>query len=238
MVKNSIAIILARGGSKRLPNKNILKLQKKPLVAWSIEAAINSGLFKRVLVSTDSKSIQSISKKYKADVPFLRSKAADDFSSSSVATYHALLQAEEYWKEKYDVVAQLMANCPLRTAEDIKKLFKLFKKNKPLSQISCFRFGWMNPWWATKINKNGKPTRIFPNFKKIRSQDLPNLYCPSGALWLAKRNNFLKHKNFYMPGYRFQEMNWISALDIDDNEDFLMAKACLDLRNLKKPFNK
>ena len=120
MVKNSIAIILARGGSKRLPNKNILKFNKKPLVAWSIEAAINSGLFKRVLVSTDNKSIQSISKKYKADVPFLRSKAADDFSSSSVATYHALLQAEEYWKEKYDVVVQLMANCPLRTAEDIK----------------------------------------------------------------------------------------------------------------------
>ena len=84
MVKNSIAIILARGGSKRLPNKNILKFNKKPLVAWSIEAAINSGLFKRVLVSTDNKSIQSISKKYKADVPFLRSKAADDFSSSSV----------------------------------------------------------------------------------------------------------------------------------------------------------
>ena len=106
MVTNSIAIILARGGSKRLQNKNILKLNNKPLVAWSIGAAINSGLFKRVLVSTDNKSIQSISKKYNAEVPFLRSKAADDFSSSSMATYHALIQAEKYWKEKYDVVAQ------------------------------------------------------------------------------------------------------------------------------------
>ena len=238
MVKNSIAIILARGGSKRLKNKNILKLNNKPLVAWSIGAAINSGLFKRVLVSTDNKSIQFISKKYNAEVPFLRSKAADDFSSSSIATYHALIQAEKYWKEKYDVVAQLMANCPLRTAEDIKKSFKLFKKNKSLSQISCFRFGWMNPWWATKINKKGKPSRIFPNSMKIRSQDLPNLYCPSGALWLAKRNNFLKYKDFYMPGYRFQEMNWISAIDIDDNDDFLMAKACLNLRNSKETFIK
>ena len=168
----------------------------------------------------------------------MRSKAADDFSSSSMATYHALIQAEKYWKEKYDVVAQLMANCPLRTAEDIKKSFKLFKKNKSLSQISCFRFGWMNPWWATKINKKGKPSRIFPNSMKTRSQDLPNLYCPSGALWLAKRNNFLKYKDFYMPGYRFQEMNWISALDIDDNNDFLMAKACLNVRNSKETFIK
>ena len=234
MVKNNIAIILARGGSRRLPNKNILKLQKKPLVAWSIEAALKSGLFKRVLVSTDSKTIQSISKKYKADVPFLRFKAADDFSSSSLATHYALLQAEEYWQEKYDVVAQLMANCPLRDAKDIKKSFISFKKNKCVSQISCFRFGWMNPWWATKINKKRKPIRIFPNFMNMRSQDLPNLYCPSGALWFAKRDNFLKYKNFYMPGYQFQEMNWISALDIDDKNDFLMAEVCLNLTKLKK----
>ena len=74
MVTKNIAIILARGGSKRLPKKNILKLQRKPLVAWSIEAAIKSGLFDRVLVSTDSKEIQNISKKYNADVPFLRKK--------------------------------------------------------------------------------------------------------------------------------------------------------------------
>tara|TARA_Y100001935_G_scaffold254159_1_gene262306 strand:+ start:832 stop:1542 length:711 start_codon:yes stop_codon:yes gene_type:complete len=234
MVTKNIAIILARGGSKRLPTKNILKLQRKPLVAWSIEAAINSGIFHRVLVSTDNKEIQNISKKYNADVPFLRKKAADDFSSSSIATFHALRQAEDYWGEKYNVVAQLMANCPLRTAEDIKKLYSYFKKNKSPSQISCFRFGWMNPWWASTINDKGKPTRIFSRFKKKRSQDLPTLYCPSGALWLAKRNNFLRYKNFYMPGYRLKEINWISALDIDDKDDFLMAKICLRIRNFKK----
>ena len=207
MVKKNIAIILARGGSKRLPNKNILKLNKKPLVAWSIEAAINSGVFDRVIVSTDNKEIQFISKKYKADVPFLRLKASDDFSSSSKATHHALCQAEEYWGEKYEIVAQLMANCPLRTEEDIKKSFKAFKKNKSSSQLSCFRFGWMNPWWATKINSKNKPSRIFPKFNNKRSQDLPKLYCPSGALWIAKRNNFIKYKNFYMPGYRFKEIS-------------------------------
>ena len=109
-----------------------------------------------------------------------------------------------------------------------------FKKNKSSSQVSCFSFGWMNPWWATKINNKGKPSRIFPKLNQKRSQDLPKLYCPSGAIWLAKRNNFLKYKNFYMPGYRLKEMNWISALDIDDKDDFLMAKICLNLRNAKK----
>ena len=218
--KKSIAIILARGGSKRLPNKNILKFHDKPLIAWSIEAAIKSGLFNKVIVSTDDKNIQKISKKYKAEVPFLRTKAADGFSSSSIATYYALSQAEKHWGEKYDTVAQLMANCPLRTAEDIKNSFLNFKRNKFWSQISCFRFGWMNPWWATKIKKGGKPLRIFPKFKNKRSQDLTKLYCPSGAIWIAKRNYFLKYKNFYMPGHRFYELDWISAIDIDNKKIF------------------
>jgi len=234
MVKEkSIAIILARGGSKRLPNKNILKINNKPLVAWSIEAAINSRQFTKVLVSTDSKKILNISKKYNAEVPFLRSKAADDYSTSSLATYYALCQAEKFWGEKYDLVVQLMANCPLRTAEDIKNSIKAFKKSKTPSQISCFRYGWMNPWWAVKLNKKGIPSKIFPKLTEKRSQDYQKLYCPSGALWIARRDNFINKKNFYMKGHRYQEINWISALDIDDKDDFKMAKMCLNLRNSK-----
>ncbi len=236
--KKSIAIILARGGSKRLPNKNILKLNNRPLIAWSIEAAINSEQFDRVLVSTDDKKILDIAKKYKAEAPFLRLKAADDYSPSSLATYYALLQAEKFWGEKYEFVAQLMANCPLRTSEDIKKSIKAFKKNKSPSQISCFRYGWMNPWWAVKLNKKGKPYKIFDRFSKKRSQDLPKLFCPSGALWIAKRNNFITQKDFYMRGHRFQELNWISALDIDVREDLEMANVCLKLRDLKNGYKK
>ena len=232
--KKSIAIILARGGSKRLPNKNILKIDNKPLVAWTIEAAIKSKLFEKVLVSTDSKKISNISKKYNAEVPFLRSRAADDYSPSSLATYYSLRQAEKFWGEKYDFVFQLMANCPLRTAEDIKISFKAFKKSKAPSQISCFRFGWMNPWWAVKLNKKGIPMQIFPKSTQKRSQDYEKLYCPSGALWIAKRDNFISKKNFYMKGHRYQEINWVSALDIDDREDLIMAQVCSNLRNSKR----
>ena len=234
MVGKRIAIILARGGSKRLPHKNILEFGGKPLIAWSIEAAINSRQFDKVLVSTDDKKIKDIALSYNAEVPFLRLEASDDLSTSSMATYVALSQAEKYWKKRFETVVQLMANCPFRTAEDIKSSILAFDNSNIPSQLSCFSFGWMNPWWAFKIDKLGNPKAIFPDPKQKRSQDLPKLYCPSGALWIANRNAFLTHKNFYMPGHRFHQLDWISAMDIDDEDDFLMAKACLELKNSQK----
>jgi CMP-N-acetylneuraminic acid synthetase len=165
MVTNNIAIILARAGSKRLPKKNILNLGGKPLIAWSIEAAVRSKVFTKILVSTDCKLIADISIKYGAEVPFLRNENSDDFSKSSLATYTALNQAEKYWKIKFDVVTQLMANCPLRTERDIRKSTNVFiKKNIP-AQISCSKFGWMNPFWAFKLDKKKRAKFLFPNKK-------------------------------------------------------------------------
>lgn len=231
MVSRRIAIILARGGSKRLPQKNILDLGGQPLLAWSVVAAVKSGLFERILVSTDDPHIAEIAKQYGAEAPFLRVTASDDISPTSAATYAALLQAEAHWQTKFDVVAQLMANCPLRTANDIRNGVTAFEKNSSPSQISCFRFGWMNPWWAIKLKDGGLPEQIFPDALRARSQDLPELYCPSGALWIAKRDAFVNSKNFYMPDHRFEPMHWISAVDIDDNDDLLMAKMCLKLQS-------
>lgn len=230
MVKKNIAIILARGGSKRLPKKNILNFGGKPLIAWSIEAAIKSKMFKKILVSTDSKQIAGISIKYGAEVPFLRNTNSDDFSSSSKATHTALLQAENYWNMKFDIVTQLMANCPLRTATNIQKGIRAFNKSNAPSQISCFKFEWMNPFWAFKLSKNRKPKLLFPKEIYKRSQDLPSLFCPTGALWIAKRNIFVEKKDFYLPNYTSEPLEWISAIDIDNKEDFDMAKMFLDFR--------
>jgi|LakMenEpi03Aug12_release.lakeMendotaPanAssembly.Ray.scaffolds.fasta_scaffold02870_25 CMP-N-acetylneuraminic acid synthetase len=230
MVTNNIAIILARAGSKRLPKKNILNLGGKPLIAWSIEAAVRSKVFTKILVSTDCKLIADISIKYGAEVPFLRNENSDDFSKSSLATYTALNQAEKYWKIKFDVVTQLMANCPLRTERDIRKSTNVFiKKNIP-AQISCSKFGWMNPFWAFKLDKKKRAKFLFPNKKNNRSQDLDPLFCPTGALWIAKRDLFCKVKNFYMKGCEYEAINWMSAIDIDNKNDFDMAKILLDYR--------
>ncbi len=221
-----IAIILARGGSKRLPRKNILDFHGKPLIGWTIEAALQSTHYDRVLVSTDDQEIAGVARSFGADVPFLRDTAADDITPSSEATIAALFQAEQYWGERFDVVSQLMANCPLRDAEDIKVSEQNFIKNKADSQISSFRFGWMNPWWAAKLNQEGTPEYLFPEARVVRSQDLPPLYCASGAIWIARAEALKYSNSFYTPNHSFHSLSWISAMDIDDAEDFEMAKAC------------
>lgn len=225
-----IAIILARGGSKRLPKKNILEFHGKPLIAWTIEAAIQSTQYDQVLVSTDDEEIANIARSFGAEVPFLRNTAADDLTPSSEATLAALSQAEQYWGEQFDVVSQLMANCPLRDAADITASVQNFVSKDVESQISSFRYGWMNPWWAAKLNQQGTPEYLFPEARAARSQDLPPLYCPSGALWIARASALKSQRTFYVPSHTFHSLSWISAMDIDDAEDFEMAKACFLIR--------
>jgi CMP-N-acetylneuraminic acid synthetase len=225
-----IAIILARGGSKRLPRKNILDFHGKPMLAWSIEAAVKSGQYDRVLVSTDDPETSEIACSFGAEVPFLRNTAADDITPSSEATLAALKQAEEYWGEQFDAVSQLMANCPLRNAEDITTSVQNFIDSGADSQLSCFRFGWMNPWWALKLDEHGSPQFIFPEAMTSRSQDLPPLYCPSGALWMALSPVLKANKTFYAPNHIFCQLSWVSAMDIDDAEDLQMAKACFHIK--------
>jgi len=221
-----IAIILARGGSKRLPGKNILDFHGKPMLAWTIEAALQSAQYRHVLVSTDDSEIAAIARSCGAQVPFLRDSAADDITPSSEATLAALGQAEQHWGEQFDVVSQLMANCPLRDAEDITAAVQNFINQSAESQICSFRFGWMNPWWAAKLDEQGRPDYLFPEARVARSQDLPPLYCPSGAIWVARVPAFKSAKSFYSPKHIFHSLSWISALDIDDAEDLEMAKAC------------
>tara|TARA_Y100000996_G_C22513749_1_gene639554 strand:- start:528 stop:1241 length:714 start_codon:yes stop_codon:yes gene_type:complete len=230
LVKN-ISIILARGGSKRLPNKNILKLNGKPMLSWTIEAALKSEKFNRVIVSTDDEEIAEIAIKHGVEVPFLRDSAFDDFSPSSEATIIALKQAEKHWNEKYDIVTQLMANCPLRNQEDIKKSTAHFIKNNFESQISCAQFGWMNPWWSFSLNQEGKADFLFEEKKLKRSQDSEKLFFPSGAIWISKTSILKDSGTFYSKNCRFFPLHWISAIDVDDKADFEMAEACFHLKN-------
>lgn len=230
---SGLAIILARGGSKRIPRKNVIPFRGKPLLAWTIEAALASGVFEHVLVSTDDEAIAEIAQTYGADVPFLRQIAADDNTPSSEATIAALHQAENYWGKKFEFVAQLMANCPLRDAEDIRDAVHVFLERDVPAQLSCFKFGWMNPWWAVKLDEQSRPEALFPQALKTRSQDLPSLFCPTGAIWLAQTDQLIKHKTFYVPGHVFHPLDWVSAIDIDEVEDLLMANAGFEIKEIR-----
>jgi N-acylneuraminate cytidylyltransferase len=220
-----IAVIPARGGSKRIPRKNIIDFCGKPLIAWTIEAALQSAIFDKVLVSTDSEDIAGTSRQYGAEVPFLRQGAADDMSPVSLATLDALDQLAERGEESFDIVMQLMPNCPLRTASDIIAAKQHFDATQTDFQLSCFQYSLANPFWAMTLDAGGRPSALFPDALKSRSQDLPKLFCPTGAIWIARSEPFRKATSFYGPGHRFFELSWRAAIDIDTEEDLALAKA-------------
>ena len=192
------------------------------MIAWSIEAAQKSKLFDAIVVSTDNEEIAKVAIKYGALVPSLRKIAADDLSPVSEATIHTIEQLES--KGLYfDVVVQLFAVCPLRNAEDIKKAYSFFVNQKTSFLISCFKYVWMNPWWAVKLDEHHKPKRIFED-TLIRSQDLPELFCPTGAVWIANIKSLKRSNTFYGQDHVFWEMDWERALDIDSYEDIELGK--------------
>lgn len=235
MVKlSNVAVIPARGGSKRIPKKNIIPFHGKPMVAWTIQAALETGVFDRVIVSTDDTEIADISRAFGASVPFLRTRHTDDHSMVSEVTAGVLEQLKSDLNEEFETVVQLMPNCPLRSTEDILNALDNFKRRKPSSQISCFKFGWMNPWWAAEVDAEGRPSVLFKEALKKRSQDMPALYCPTGAVWIAMADVLVREKNFYAAGHRYFPMEWENAVDIDDYEDLRMAEVLFKMKTAPK----
>ncbi|MEJ1932409.1 acylneuraminate cytidylyltransferase family protein [Nostoc sp. NIES-2111] len=223
-----IAIIPARGGSKRIPRKNVIDFAGKPMIAWTIDAALSSQQFAQVVVSTDDEEIAGIARACGAAVPFLRSGHADDVAPVSMATLATLEQMDERGYGPFDVVVQLMANCPLRNAGQIRGHLAAFEASGSAFQISCTRFGWLNPWWAFRRTSDGLPAWVFPDAITRRSQDLEPLYCPTGAIWIARVPSLLESRTFYGPGVRFEPLHWTAAIDIDDEDDLAMARVLCD----------
>jgi N-acylneuraminate cytidylyltransferase len=194
------------------------------MLEWTLEAAVESGQFDRILVSTDDPSIADVAHAFGVEVPFLRDAAADDFSPVSLATRRALDQARDHWREDFSAVVQLMPNCPLRDAETIVRSIENFEQGAALYQISCCRFGWMNPWWAFSVSDDGTASRVFPELSSRRSQDLPELFFPTGAIWIADYPAFMQSGDFYASGHVFFEIPWHDGVDIDDWDDFRFAE--------------
>jgi len=230
MQKNIVAIIPARSGSKRIPKKNILNFLGKPMLCWSVSAAQESRIFDEIMVSTDSEEIAKVAKDCGAAVPFLRDKSdADDFTPVWTATVNALIQLERHRDIEFDIAIQLMPNCPLRTGSDIQRAYEAFLNRGSPFQISVFKYGWMNPWWAMTVEPDSmRPTYLFPQAKK-RSQDLAPLYCPTGAVWIADARELKRQRTFYGEEFTVFPMDWRHAIDIDDMDDFQMAVAVAKL---------
>jgi CMP-N-acetylneuraminic acid synthetase len=224
-----LAIIPARGGSKRIPKKYIRPLAGKPLIAYTIAAALESGVFEHVIVSTDSAEIAEIAQAHGAEVPFLRDPSlADDTVPVSAATVDALWRLDPD-DDIYASICQLMPNCPLRHAGDITSSYEQFVESGARSQLSVTRFGWQNPWWAMRREPDYALIPLFPEALTQRSQDLPDLFCPTGAVWWAEATVLRHEGTYHIAGRTGWEIPWTRGVDIDNEDDWIAAELLLQL---------
>jgi CMP-N-acetylneuraminic acid synthetase len=224
-----LAVVPARAGSKRIPNKNVMKFGDKPLIAFTIEAAVGSALFGQVVVTTDSPEIADIARRYGAETPFLRDPIlSDDFVPVSAATVDVLERLDSA-DDSFVEVCQLMPTCPLRTSADIVDSYAQFRKTDADSQLSVVRYGWQNPWWAMRRDDGFVVVPLFEQALSARSQDLSALFCPTGAVWWAKAGALRREGTFHMPGRTGWEIPWTRGVDIDSEDDWLLAEVLLRL---------
>ncbi len=219
-----LAVIPARAGSKRIPGKNIRSLGGRPLLTHTVEAALMSGLFARTVVSTDSPEIAELAVRAGAEVPFIREQSlADDHTPVSRVTVDVLHRLDPLG-ETFGAVAQLMANCPLRTAEDVRESYRAFCASGAPTQLSVTRFGWQNPWWALTLSSRQTIEPVFQARMTERSQDLPPLFCPTGAIWWARAEVLRREETYHVTGRAGWEIAWERGLDIDSEDDGLWLR--------------
>ena len=230
MSLNILGVTLARGGSKSIKNKNIIELIGKPLIAYTILEAQKSKYINDYIISTDSEKIAKISRKFNADVPFLRPKNLSTSKSSSVsALIHAVKFMEKKNKKKYDYVIELMCTNPLKNVVDIDTIIKKIIKHKANTVIAVHRVEDHHPARIKKI-VNGKIVDFLVKEKKeSRRQDLrPKAYVRSGSIYAIKRDFLINKKRRYglsnsLP-YILPEKR---AVNIDNEIDLLVAKFLL-----------
>lgn len=226
---SAIAIITARGGSKRIPRKNIKEFCGKPILAYSIEAALKSGLFDRVMVSTEDAEIAEIAEKYGAEVPFRRSeKTAGDFA----ATGDVLLEVlEEYRRrgERFDTICCIYPTAPFVTPERLKEAVSLLEESGADSVLPVVRFSF--PPQRCVVVKNGCLQFKWPEYAQARSQDLEPYYHDAGQFYCLKEKSFLEQKALVMSKTVPLVLPEMEIQDIDTEEDWELAQVKYRLRH-------
>ena len=147
----------------------------------------------------------------------------------SDATIFTLKQAEKFYSEEYDLVFQLMANCPNRKSIDIINAHKYFIENKIHFLRTCIPFQGVSPWWSFTLDVDNNPKYIFPKYIKSRSQDLENSYCTSGAIWIAQKKSLINEGSFIGKNHKSFPISWFSGFDIDNMDDLIIAKSISNL---------
>lgn len=219
----NLAVIPARGGSKRIPRKNIKCFCGKPIIAWSIEAAIISGCFDRVIVSTDDAEIADVAKKYGAEVPFLRpDNLADDYIGTIPVVRHAIEQIAEL-DGSPEFVCCLYATAPFVIDEDIREGYRLLQDSGADYTISVTSYAFPIQR-AIRVTEQGRVEMFFPEYMDTRSQDLQESWHDAGQFYWGRADAWREERKIFsssslpvvLPRYRVQ--------DIDSPEDWIHAE--------------
>jgi len=225
-----VGIVTARGGSKSIPRKNIRLLAGKPLTAWTIEAALQSRSLSRVIVSTEDEEIAEISKKWGAEVPFLRPvELAQDETLHLPVVQHAVSWLESREGHAPEVIVTLQPTSPLRRAEHIDQAFTLLQETGADSVVSVC-LAEHSPYWMMRLEGD----RVYPFLNGVsdeaRRQDLPPLYRPNGAIYVTRYNVLMKKNRILGQDTRAIVMGAESSIDIDTWLDFKLAEVILKER--------
>lgn len=217
--KKIIGIIPARSGSKGLKDKNIKELCGKPLIAYTIEAAEQSGVFDCIMASTDSEKYARIAREHGASVPFLRSS---ENSSDKSGSWDVVREVLAKLNEKFDIVVLLQPTSPLRTAQHIKEAIELFFEKD--ADTVCSVCETPHPmFWCNTLNEDLSIMDFIKKEYQKRRQELPKSYTLNGAIYICK-TKYIDNLDFYSNKSFAYVMNKNSSIDIDENLDFQLCE--------------
>ncbi|MBA3015311.1 MAG: pseudaminic acid cytidylyltransferase [Proteobacteria bacterium] len=219
-----VAIIPARGGSKRIPGKNIKPFAGKPIIAYSIEAALTSSLFDRVIVSTDSQEIAAIARVHGAETPFVRpDELADDFTTTADVLLHALnwLTAQQSPPSQ---ICCLYATAPFVQPRYLKQGLDLLLTSKAASVFSVTSYP-ASIYRALKQEPDGRLAMVWPEYELTRSNDLPETFHDAGQFYWLDAPRFMNEKIIYNHDSRPVILPRFLTQDIDTPEDWVTAEA-------------
>lgn len=224
MNKTFLAIIPARGGSKRLPRKNILDLCGKPLISWSIEAALKSKYISKVVVSSDDEEILNISSNFGADIIKRPYELANDTATTFDAIKHTINNLE-----KYDYIVLLQPTSPLRNEKHIDEAIELLEEKQADAIVSVCEMD-HSPLWSNTLPEDGNMRGFLrEEILNKRSQDLEKYYRLNGAVYICKTDKLLENKSFFLKDNIFAYiMDRKSSIDIDEEIDFEIAKVLIN----------
>ncbi len=228
----NIAIIPARGGSKRIPRKNIRNFLGKPIIAYSIETAIKSNLFDEIMVSTDDKEIASVTLQYGAKVPFIRSaQNANDYATVGDVVTEVLDWYTKTNKE-FDNICCILPTAPFISVKNISESYQMLSTGNYDSVFPVVRFSY--PIQRALRLQEGLISMFQPeNFPK-RSQDLEPAYHDSGTFYWMKTNEFLKQKRFFAENSGALILPETQVQDIDSDEDWILAELKYKMLNINE----